>query len=98
MMEENAASNRRYQHLPPEVARSQRHLAINNSDETLEELHTEEELHGEPAPPAQKKVSSKIKSTIPVENDDLSLADSWGDCNFAQAETAAAVTEFEEAG
>ena len=59
-------------------------------------MHAEEELQGEPGLPAQKSVASNIKPTIPVENDDLSLADSWGDYNFAQAETAAAVTEFEQ--
>ena len=87
MMEENAASNRRYQHLPPEVAGVLRHLAIkNNSDETSEELHAEKELQGEPGPPEQKSASSKIKPTIPADNDDSSLADTWGDYNFAQAE------------
>ena len=81
MMKENAASNRRYQHLPPEVAGG-RHVAINNSDETSEELHAEEELQGDPGPPAQKSALSKIKPTIPVDNDDSSLADTWGDYNF----------------
>ena len=45
MMEENAAFNKRDQHLPPEAER-QRHVAINNSDETSEELHAEEDLQG----------------------------------------------------
>ena len=73
-----------------------RHLVIINSDETSEEINADEELQGEPGSPAQKSVSYKIKPTSPVVNDDLSLADSWGDYNFAQAETADAVTEFEQ--
>ena len=98
MMQENTASNKRDQHIPPEVAERQRqHVATKNSDETSEELHAEEELQGEPGPPAQKSASSKIKPTIPVYNDDLSLADTWGDYNFAQAEAAAAAMDLEQA-
>ena len=41
-------------------------------------------------------VQSAGTSYNTVINDDLSLADSWADYNFAQAETAAAVTEFEQ--
>ena len=69
MMEENAASNKRDQHLPPEVAERQRHVATKNSDETSEELHAEEELQGEPALPTQKRAPSKIKSKTPVDHD-----------------------------
>ena len=71
-------------------------MATNNSDETSEELHAEEELPGEPAPPAQKSAPSKIKPTIPVDNDDSSLVDSWGDNNFPKAERAKARAAMED--
>ena len=60
-------------------------MAIINSVETSEELHAEDELQGEPGPPAQKSDSFKIKPTISVDNEDTSVADSCGDYNFAQA-------------
>ena len=51
-------------------------MVTNNSDETSEEMHAEEELQGELGPPAQNSDSFKIKPTIPVDNEDTPLADS----------------------
>ena len=82
-MEENAASNKRDQHLPPSRRGVQRRdVTTKNSDETSEELHAEEELQGEPAPPTQKRAPPKSKSTIPVDYDDSPMVDTWGDDNF----------------
>ena len=48
-LEENAASNKRDQHLPPEVAEAQRCDEVTkNSVETSEEQHAEEEPQVEP--------------------------------------------------
>ena len=72
-------------------------MATKNSDETSEELHAEEELQGEPAPPTQKRAPSKIKSTIPVDHDaNAAMVDTWGANNFPKAVRAKARAVMEE--
>ena len=56
-VEENAASNKRDQHLLPEVAEAlRRDVVTNNSVVTWEKQHAEEELQEEPVAPLCRSV------------------------------------------